>query len=239
MVLSVIDYYNGITSLVFVVISFIIGLKLIHKYYKYKVAELGLVGLTWLGVCEVWIPTAVSFITVLFFGLTLSPELYFILAFTYMPIAMLFWLIAITKLLYQEKKALILTSYLIYALTFEIILFYLLLTNPSCIGERVRLLEATYTMWMYAYLVSIASIFFITGILFAWKSLKSDNKETKLKAKFLLTAQITLYIISLLEAFFTHGPMTFIIYKIFLISSAFEFYLSFFLPEWLKNILSR
>ncbi|MFX0071750.1 MAG: hypothetical protein ACFFAO_11735 [Candidatus Hermodarchaeota archaeon] len=237
MELTFIDYFNGLSSLLFVIISFIIGFKLIFKYFKYQAKELGLVGLTWLGICEIWIPTAISFITVLLFNFTLSPEVYFFIAFVFVPIAIIFWLLAFTDLLYQNQQKKILFIYIIYGAIFEVVFIFFLCTDSSMIGKRVRLIEASYTLWMYIYLVSIATTFFLTAFLFAKKSLLSENRETKIKAKFLIAAVITLFITSLLDAFFTYGLLTFILYKIFLISCALEFYFSFFLPTKLRNFL--
>ena len=53
MALEQIEILNGIFSLIFVVISTYIGIRIASKYLKYKQNELILVGFTWILMCEI------------------------------------------------------------------------------------------------------------------------------------------------------------------------------------------
>jgi hypothetical protein len=79
-------------------------------------------------------------------------------------------------------------------------------------------------------------IFFILGILFARDSLKADDPEVKLKGKLILLAYLSFFIGGLFDAGIELGPIVLVLVRILLMSSAFEFYLGFILPDWFKKI---
>ncbi len=61
MSLNQIEFYNGLTCLIFMAISIILGSKLVLKYFKDKNRVYLFVGVTWIILVEPWWPPAVSF----------------------------------------------------------------------------------------------------------------------------------------------------------------------------------
>ena len=91
-------------------------------------------------------------------------------------------------------------------------------------------------------------VMLITGIIFAQKSIKSDDREIKLKGKLLRAAFISFTVAavfdSLLGAIFEDPTdpllsIMVVIVRILLIFSALEFYGGFLLPRWMKEVFIK
>jgi len=96
-------------------------------------------------------------------------------------------------------------------------------------------------------------ILLVTGFLFARKSIKSENKEVRLKGKLLQFAFVTFTIAAVIEkslrsfligTVFPDPDMLFlsvilVVMRLLLISSALAFYGGFLLPNWMKKLFSK
>jgi len=109
-----------------------------------------------------------------------------------------------------------------------------LISDPSLIGVFVGPFQIRWSLFMEIYFLILIVILFITGNLFAYHSVKSNNPEIKLKGKFLFAAFNSYLIISIIEAMFHLEPITVVITRLILISSAIEFYLGFILPKRIR-----
>lgn len=104
MALELVDYLQGSFSLIFVIISLIIGFSILSKYFQLKSRLYILVGLSWIGVATPWFPDSISFIMNILFQESLAIDWYFIIGNVTMPIALLVWLIAYTDILIKKNK---------------------------------------------------------------------------------------------------------------------------------------
>ncbi len=239
MPLEALDFYNGLTALIVVIISVIVGVKLISKYFKFKNREYILVGLTWIFFVEPWWPPTVAFLLILLINETIPLEIYYTIGVIFIPFTLLCWLTAFTDLVYKEKQKIILLIFTVEGIIFEILFFYFLYTNPSVIVERVGLIDGEYKSFALIYLFSVLGVFIITCIIFAKESLKIDDPTVKLKAKFLILAIISFTIGTALDGLTPLNIITLFIYRTLVISSAMEFYCGFFLPERVKKLFLR
>ena len=247
MALTPFETLTGSLSLTIVIISSIIGLKIVSKYFKLKQRQLLLVGLTWILLCEIWWSSAFSFLAALVTGEGFTPEIYFTLGNLFVPIALLMWLTAFTDLLvYKKKQKLILLIAAITGLIYYIIFFYFIFTDVSVIGIMFNAVDARYELFPLIYLISVLLVFFVTGILFARVSMRSDNPEIKLKGKFFFLAVILFTIGAALDGlkpFLFDNPAilnaTLIINRIILIISSLAYYSGFLLPRWIKELLIK
>jgi len=96
-------------------------------------------------------------------------------------------------------------------------------------------------------------ILFVTGFKFARRSVKSENKEVRLKGKLLEFAFITFTIAALLEKtarsllIETVFPdptepilvVMLVVVRVLLIASSIAFYGGFLLPRWIKEIFTQ
>ena len=88
----------------------------------------------------------------------------------------------------------------------------------------------------------------VTGVIFAQKSVKSEDREVRLKGKLLRGAFISFTIAAILDAslgMIFEDPtdpllaIMVVIIRILLIVSALEFYGGFLLPKWMKEIFTK
>ena len=234
MQIGVTEILQGSFSLIFVIISIIIGVKILIKYFEYKSNQFLLVGLTWIGLSTPWWPDSINLILVLTTNSILSIEANFIIGTSTMPFFLLVWLKAFTDFAYKEKQKYILIIFLIIGIIFEIIFFYFLFTQPNLIGTFETPFQVVYGIYIEIFLVIFLLVIGITGILFGKQSLRSENPEIKLKGKFLIIAFILFTIGAFLDSIV---PELFIIARIVLDISALSFYFGFMLPDWLKEKL--
>ena len=228
------EILQGSFSLIYVIISIIIGVKILIKYFEYKSNQFLLVGITWIGLSTPWWPDSINLILILTTNSILSIEANFIIGTSAMPFMLLVWLKAFTDFAYKEKQKYILIIFLIIGIIFEIIFFYFLFTQPNLIGTFETPFQVVYGIYIEIFLVIFLLVIGITGILFGKQSLRSENPEIKLKGKFLIVAFILFTIGAFLDSIV---PELFIIARIILDISALSFYFGFMLPDWLKEKL--
>lgn len=252
--LELVDYVQGTFSLLFVVISLIIGITILLKYFKFKTRIYILMGLSWIGLASPWFPDSISFLIILFGGNALPIELYIIIGNVLLPFFLIIWIWAFSELLYKDKQKVLLGLFLVLAIIFEIIFFILyMLDVETYLGEYQRVFQIEFKEFLTIYLVLFVIILLITGILFARNSLKSSDSDVKLKGKFLLAAFISFCIGAGLDAvtglifsdllgFPLNSPIIslfVVIIRSILISSALEFYAGFILPPFVKRLFQK
>ncbi|MFO8017428.1 MAG: hypothetical protein R6U96_02235 [Promethearchaeia archaeon] len=239
MVLEAVDYLNGFSSLAFVIVSFLVGLKILSKYFKYRQRSFLFVGITWIGISEPWIPSTLSFLSNLIFNTPLGLDLYVIIGNVLTPVSLVAWMIAFTDLIYKKHQAIIIGIYIIIGIAFEIIFFNLLFEDPKLIGEfsnPTSGIDIEYKSFVMIYLLFIVLNLLITGIVFARNSLKSNQREVKIKGRFLLVAFLTWCTGAILDSSIELTFFTLPITRLLLVSSALLFYIGFILPPGIKDL---
>ena len=216
------------------------GAFIASKYFKYKQRTFLFVGIAWMGLCEPWLSSGISFLlAVITGGEGLSPEMYAIIGMSFVPWSMLAWLIAFTDLTIKKHQKLILISFAIFGIIFDICLFYFLSIDPDLIVILNDPVDAEYQTIIRIFLFIIIIIIFITGMLFARESLKSKNPEIRLKGKLLLTAFLLFTIGGIFDGLLPLNIYTLTFARILLISSAISFYCGFLLPNWVIKIFLK
>ena len=86
MALTTLQFVNGLSSLILVIIFIIVGITIALKYRKTKERTYILFGLTWIGVVEAYVAVSVSFIVALYNGVGLPFELYFLIGIALYPV---------------------------------------------------------------------------------------------------------------------------------------------------------
>ncbi|MFX0072951.1 MAG: hypothetical protein ACFFAO_17880, partial [Candidatus Hermodarchaeota archaeon] len=113
------------------------------------------------------------------------------------------------------------------------------LTDPSLVGS-VEGFSADFAPFTNS-LQLLAIIVFLTGGIFIIRnSLRSDDQKIRWKGKFLTIAFISITVATIYDAMAPLTPVLFTIMRFILISSSIEFYLGFFLPEFIaKKIIKE
>jgi hypothetical protein len=250
--LDIVDILQGSLSLVFVLVSFLIGVTIIFKYGKHKNRLYILVGLTWFMLSTLWLPEAISFLMSLFIQQTLRKEWYFIIGNVFVPGALICWIVAYTDMINKEKQKVALALILLFSVVFEGLFFYYFFLDIDLIGviNPLRPFSADLGYFLTVLLFLSFLILFVTGFKFARRSVKSENKEVRLKGKLLQFAFISFTIAALLEktarsiliGTIFAGPTIYIlpvmlvVVRLLLISSSLAFYGGFLLPRWMREI---
>ncbi len=237
--LDLLEVFQGSFSLIFAIISIFVGLRILSKYFEYKRRELILVGISWIGIASPWIPDSINFIMILGFSSILTEEAYLIIGNVFMPLIIICWLIVITDFLYKARQKLILILCLIWTVIFETIFFTLLFIDSSLVGTFLGPFHVEFGDFITFTLLFTIVILLISGLLFARESLKSEDKEIKLKGKFLIVAFLSFTIGAILDSSISLIPITVVITRLILISSSIEFYIGFILPKWVKKFLIK
>jgi len=237
--LDLLEVFQGSFSLIFAIISIFVGLRILFKYFEYKRRELILVGISWIGIASPWIPDSINFIMILGFSSILTEEAYLIIGNVFMPFFIICWLIVITDFLYKTKQKLILILCLIWTVIFEMIFFTLLFTDSTLVGTFLGPFHVEFGDFITFTLLFTIVVLLISGLLFARESLKSEDKEIKLKGKFLIVAFLSFTIGAILDSSISLIPITVVITRLILISSSIEFYIGFILPKWVKKFLIK
>ena len=241
MALSGIEILNGSLSLIFVIITVLIALLFLVKYRQYKSKLILLFGIILLLLISSWYASSSSFIIALFngTGYMTSPQAYFIIGFIPLPIVAFIWSIAFTDLVYQTKKKIFRMVFGIMGIIMELIFFILLFIDPKLIGEVISPIDADYNLFITIYQFFLVLYMLITGILFGKESKKVDDAEINLKGTLLILAFISFVLGAILEILSGLSIVILIIARLILISSSFEFYGGFILPEWMKTLFLR
>ena len=239
MTLGTLDLANGILILVLDGISIYVGLRLILKYFKLRKMELLLVGLCWIFIACPWYPGGISFLMYIFTSQNLTDVPYFIIGNVFIPIALVLWIMVISKFLKVKRKNLLIFLFVLFGIFFEVVFFVLLSIDPSLIGYLKGITDVQYELFIIAYDVPVLIIMLITGILFTRESLKSSDETVRLKGKLLLTAFILFIIGAGMDTSIPLNLITLSIYRTLEVLSAIFFYGGFYLPTWMKEIFVR
>lgn len=250
MVLELVDILQGSFSLIFVIISIVLGITILLKYFDQKNRLYLLVGISWIGVANPWIPDSISFLMNITVQQSLPVGLYFIIGNCFLPIALLTWFTAFTDMIKKDsqKRVLIITA--ILSILFEVVFFTLFFIDIDLIGviNPLRPFTVEFDIFITVFLICVIFAMLISGVIFAQRSIKVEDREVRLKGKLLRAAFITFTVgailDSLLGTIFEDPADPFlavmvVVVRILLIISAIEFYGGFLLPRWMKDIFMK
>ena len=240
------EFLHKFFLLIFVIISIIIGLKTLFKYFGHHRKELITVGLAWTLMTSAWWGITINFILKLLFNSALEANIYLFIESVFIPVGLFLWIYTFCSLAYPELEKILIPIYLVICILMEILLIIFLITNPDLIGIRVSKYEYEHGLFTEGFAIFTILSAVITGVLFSKKSLKSDNAKIRWKGRFLLIAFFSFTIGVILNIiwgstfnFLPVNPITIIVIRCFLILSAIAYYLGFFLPDKLANWLIK
>lgn len=237
--LSEVDFIRGSFSLIFVLISWIIGLKILSNYFKYKERVYLSVSLTWLFLSASWVWPAINFLFKLLFNQGLDTFSYLILANFFIPLAILSWVYSFGSLVFPSWRNKMMIIFYLICIPYEVLLIIFLFINPELIGieespELVRRTPLTFYFAIFAIIVA-----FTLGILFAKASMKSKDPNIRWKGRFILIAFIFFTIGAALDSFSWENLLIIVFIRLLLILSSINYYFGFFLPDKVAKSLIK
>ncbi|TFG04592.1 MAG: hypothetical protein EU539_10505 [Promethearchaeota archaeon] len=221
---------NGLFSLLFVVFSLIIGLKIALKYKEIKQRVFPLIGISWFVMSKPWWGSSISFLAYLFNGVGIPLFWYILITFSFISVILILWLIALNDLTQIKNFKVIYIIFIIYAVIFESLILYFLFTDISVLAVMIDPVNVDLGLFLIIYLLIELIIFIISGLFFSIISLKSEEPKVKLKGKFLLLAFLIYLIGAALETILSFPP-----FRLILIISALFFYIGFMMPEVIEK----
>ena len=239
MELELVEYMQGLFTLIFVIVFIIVGLRIASKYLIFKRKVFILIGISWIGMIFGWVPDAITFLMIIFLDTPLSEEAYLIIALAFYPFFVLMYFIGFMDILDIKREKLYLIIYIIMGVLYEIIFLYLFLSPTEAVGTFESPFQVEYHLFLdifiIIWLISVIGI----GLSFVRQSLKSKEPAIKLKGKLLFTAFITIFVGALMDVLVPLTPITVVITRLILATSAIIFYMGFILPEWTKKLLLK
>ena len=240
--IGIIQIIQGTLSLIYVAITIVLSVIFISKYLKLGMPELLLIGLALIGMAGPWFPEALGFLVIVLTGGLLSDQFYlssviiiFMIAIAYLPVAMMSWISAITKLLNVKSRKQILIAFLIIFIAFEITFFILASINLEFIGSFVDPFNSMESLFIAIFYISVMIILLISGFTFSIKSMKSESPKIQLKGKILLLGFI-MFVIGGSLPYIVSDLLSLIITRIVVLSSSILVYLGFLLPDRLLRL---
>ncbi|MEJ2279158.1 MAG: hypothetical protein P8Y70_15645 [Candidatus Lokiarchaeota archaeon] len=201
MPLDALGFLTGLFNLIFVIISIAVGLIIISKYKQANKKRYIYLGLIWIGISTPWMHGAIAFI-LLFFNITFDPIIRFIIGYAFIPIITTIWIAIFTDLLYENKKKILVSIYMLISIICEILFFiFLFVDRVELIGYFETTFQARYSLFIRFTMVFFLISALITFLIFARHSLKSNDPVLKIKGKFLIIAFLTYSVCAVLDSF--------------------------------------
>ena len=228
------EVMNGFFMFIIVILYWYIALKLFLKYTSLKDKNLLYLCLIFIFQSLTWLAPSVLFLSIILTGSLISFELYLLIGHA-LPLAVFFWIIIITELMFKDKQKLILSIIGIYYAFMVIIFFYLFFTDISLIGELRGFLGFQQGPFLMVRNLSSMIISIVSVILFYRESHKSDNPQTRLRGTLFLTAIVFVF----LGAFLHIITGLAVLALIFFFLASLSYYSALLTPEWMKKRLIK
>ena len=226
---------TGIILFIVMILQFGLAVVLMAKYTSTKDKRVLYFSL-FLGFGTLaFVAISINFINILVTGNSIGAFPYLLLAFGLAPISVLFWMILMTELMYQDKRKIILGIFLIYWIAMRVVFFYLLFTDIDSLATNIWIGGLQIGIFLRIVQVIRLLTILIFSILFFRESHKSENKEVRLKGMLFLLA-ILILVGSMLLYSITLNPVFILI---FMIPSLLFFYGSLTMPEKLRAYLIK
>ena len=228
------EIMNGIAMILIVILYWYITLKLLLKYNSQKDKNLLYLSLVFIFQSLTWLAPSTLFLSILLTGSLISFELYLLIGHAF-PLAVIFWLIVVTELMFKDKQKLILTIVGIYYAALVVIFFYLFFTDITLLGELRGFLGFQQGPFLIIRNVSSLLITIVSVILFYRESHKSDNAHIRLRGTLFLAAVIFVVLGAVLHIITGLAVLA----LLFFLLASISYYTALLTPEWMKRRLIK
>lgn len=226
---------TGIIIMIVMILELLLAVMLLVKYVSTKDRRIIYFALFMTFGAFSFIAITLNFVTILVTGNSIDLLLYLLLAFGFAPLSLIFWMILITELMYQDKRKIILGLFLIYWIAFRIAFFYILFTDMDSLVTNYWIGGLQVGIFLRVTMATQLIVILVTSILFFRESHKSENKEVRLKGTLFLLG-ILILVGSMLMFSITLNS---IFVLIFMIPTILLFWGSLAMPEWVKKNLIK
>lgn len=154
------------------------------------------------------------------------------------------WMFAFSDFFFKNLQKRFMAVAIFEAVTYEIFLLNLFVSNLPSVGVLEGPFFIRWGELVTFFLFFSIFMMLVMGMVFARETLKSDSIEVKLKGKFLFAAFISFTTGTFIDILtfgldYDTAQIVLIFARIIVISAAFEFYLGFILPNFVKNLFIK
>ncbi len=185
---------------------------------------------------SVYWPDAINFVMISTTGKQLEPRIYFFLANAFITLIYFTWLKVFSNFVLKKRQREFALGMILIAVVFEAVFLTIFFLDYTMIGTQKGPFYVEWALFIDVYLLFSVVVFTVTGILFAMESLRSQNKEVRLKGKFLIIAFIAFATGTTIDVAFDLTEVTLVLARVFVIIAAFAFYIGFTLPRFIVSI---
>ena len=233
-------YLQLISIIIFVFISYLVGIRILSKYYQTKLNLYIPIGIAWMLLASFWISDTYNIIPIYFLkeGFVFEGNFKQLFDVFFISMALIVWVYGFLSLIDLKPlwiKYTILLFYIILESAIMIIYIYYFYIDIKINGTLVYFLSALFSLLT----------FLSTGLIFTKKTMKYEGKEWNGRFLFiaflLFTIGVTFELVGTLmtsESVSNQNPIGVILYPIgsfILIFSSIFYYWGFFLPKFLKK----
>ena len=216
----------GISTIVFIVISVFIGVKITLKYKDSRNFVFISVGLAWILLTSSWWGSAASFMYAVF-NLTIVDFWYLFLSNFFVPLALIAWFYSYLTLVHETKIKLMKYIFIIF-LVYEVIFLILLIIDTAYIGEILGVAYWKGSIFTMLFQLSSLLVAAITGIHFGTQIRKQEGKTFKTRGIFIIYAFASFLVLGLLDAIVTLDSLSLVIIRIMFVVCGVAYYFGFF-----------
>ncbi len=237
--LTSVELVQGFIEITQLTLNFVLGIRIIMKYINIKRFELITIGGMTIFLTSAWWGSGLSFLSILFFDVPLSENIYIIISYGLIPVASLLWMYSFGLLVYPHYRWKIFFVYLTFNLVYVGIFFYYLYVDPSLLVLRISKFDSETQIVVTSFIIITLIISLATNFIFMRKSLKSEQPKIRYKGIFIFCALVTFVVGAVLDSIFSLTPITVVITRSILMISSILQYIGWIMPEGIAKILIK
>jgi len=216
-------------NLFLISLSIFVGWKIALKYLEYKRIEFICVGITAITISEPWWTFPINSFLLFLGGTILPTPLTQLIGFVGIPVGIFTWIYAITELMYDKRKKMIVSVSAIYLFSSE--LFYI----PTIVLDIDYTANFGLSLILNVYFISFMLIVLITGLIFSRENLIAENLVNRVQGIFMIIAFLSYSV----GFFYSLVGGNILIADIIFFISAISFYFGFALPDRIKRYIRK
>ena len=242
--LTLMEFLDGSFCLLYVIIVTVLGIKIMSKYFEHKRLELMIAGLASIfGFAGPFWGNAASIITYALFDYMFEFNLIVSLGAIFSSLGLLLLALLLTHFVHPRLKKIIILIFSTICILYIIFIIYSLIIDPTLLGTTTEIDKFCRHCYEPSIYINIYSLFAFISIFVVFSTFfmhcqKSEDPKIRWQGRFILIFLIS-YISALLLEYNATTSIILILVRLLLISSAVEFYLGFFLPEWVARRLIK
>ena len=234
------EFASAIISLILIIVYIIIGLTIISNYFKGKQSVFLYMGLGWIFLSFIWLSFVINVFIILIDPNSpgLSIQLIVIISGFPIGISIPLMVIGFTLVSFEKRSKQIRGITIAIALIYEILEVFFLFFNTDMLAKRTAPLIVKNSIINATFIIIFLLLFVVVGLIFAYNSMKSEDRLVKIKGRLIFIAIIIFTIGAFLDSV-RMGLVLDLLDGVLLIFSVIIFYFGFIMPERLKVRLSE